>query len=230
ARATVEVLHALIERVGNQGVHTYADLRSYLPNVTQAQRRKRVLAAGLPNRPGIYVFRGPSGEVLYVGTAVDLRRRVSQYFNGADPRGRIKEMVALATGVDHVECAHPLEAGVRELRMLAAHAPPYNRRSRFPHRRLVQAAVDLVEHPRAREAELQVRAGLAYGTVLAINGDYFGNPVNLAARLVAVASPRQILAASELHNRLPDWPATAHGPLTLKGFDAPVTAFELHAR
>lgn len=120
ARATVDVLHALIERVGNQGVHTFADLRSYLPNVTPAQRRKRVLADGLPHRPGIYVFRGPSGEVLYVGTAVDLRRRVSQYFNGADPRGRIKEMVNLATGVDHVECAHPLEAGVRELRMLAA--------------------------------------------------------------------------------------------------------------
>ncbi|ORB46803.1 hypothetical protein BST40_17290 [Mycobacterium persicum] len=132
ARATVDVLHALIERVGNQGVHTFADLRSYLPNVSPAQRRKRVLAHGLPHRPGIYVFRGPSGEVLYVGTAVDLRRRVSQYFNGADPRGRIKEMVTLATAVDHVECAHPLEAGVRELRMLAAHAPPYNRRSRFP--------------------------------------------------------------------------------------------------
>ncbi len=134
ARATVDVLHALIERVGNQGVHTYADLRSYLPDVTPAQRRKRVLADGLPHRPGVYLFRGPSGEVLYVGTAVDLRRRVSQYFNGADPRGRMKEMVTLAGAVDHVECAHSLEAGVRELRMLAAHAPPYNRRSRFPHR------------------------------------------------------------------------------------------------
>ena len=41
ARATVDVLHALIERVGNQGVHTYADLRAYLPDVTPAQRRKR---------------------------------------------------------------------------------------------------------------------------------------------------------------------------------------------
>ena len=132
ARATVEVLHALIERVGNQGVHTYADLRSYLPDVTPAQRRKRMLADGLPHRPGIYLFRGPSGEVLYIGTAVDLRRRVSQYFNGTDPRGRMKEMVTLAGAVDHVECAHSLEAGVRELRMLAAHAPPYNRRSRFP--------------------------------------------------------------------------------------------------
>ena len=134
ARATVDVLHALIERVGNQGVHTYADLRSYLPDVTPAQRRKRVLADGLPHRPGVYLVRAPSGEVLYVGTAVDLRRRVSQYFNGADPRGRMKEMVALAGAVDHVECAHALEAGVRELRLLAAHAPPYNRRSRFPQR------------------------------------------------------------------------------------------------
>ncbi|CAM3387583.1 DEDD exonuclease domain-containing protein [Mycobacterium colombiense] len=134
ARATVDVLHALIERVGNQGVHTYADLRSYLPDVTPTQRRKRVLAEGLPRRPGVYLFRGPSGEVLYVGTAVDLRRRVSQYFTGADPRGRMKEMVALAGAVDHVECAHALEAGVRELRLLAAHAPPYNRRSKFPRR------------------------------------------------------------------------------------------------
>ncbi|OBJ10652.1 hypothetical protein A5624_15010 [Mycobacterium sp. 1482292.6] len=134
ARATVDVLHALIERVGNQGVHTYADLRAYLPDVTPAQRRKRVLAEGLPRRPGVYLFRGPSGETLYIGTAVDLRRRVGQYFTGADPRGRMKEMVALAESVDHVECAHALEAGVRELRLLAAHAPPYNRRSRFPHR------------------------------------------------------------------------------------------------
>jgi class 3 adenylate cyclase len=95
---------------------------------------------------------------------------------------------------------------------------------------LVQAAVDLVEHPKARDEGLDVRAGLAFGTVLAINGDYFGNPVNLAARLVATAAPCQILADSALHERLPDWPAVAHGPLTLKGFDAPVTAFELHSR
>jgi DNA polymerase-3 subunit epsilon len=134
ARATVDVLHALIARVGNQGVHTYSELRAYLPNVSNSQRAKRTLAHGLPHRPGVYLFRGPAAEVLYVGTATNLRRRVSQYFTGADPRARIKEMVGLATGVDHVECAHGLEAGVRELRLLAAHAPPYNRRSRYPRR------------------------------------------------------------------------------------------------
>jgi len=92
---------------------------------------------------------------------------------------------------------------------------------------LVKAATDLVDHPRAREEGLQVRAGLAYGSVLAINGDYFGNPVNLAARLVAAAAPGQILADSALRDELPDRPAVAHGPLTLKGFDEPVTAFDL---
>lgn len=134
ARATVEVLHALIGRVGNQGVTTFGDLQAYLPGVSNAQRSKRVLAQRLPRTPGVYIFRGPTAEALYIGTAVDLRRRVGQYFTGADPRGRMKEMVALATAVDHVECSHALEAGVRELRLLAAHAPPYNRRSRFPHR------------------------------------------------------------------------------------------------
>ncbi|MCX4098730.1 DEDD exonuclease domain-containing protein [Nocardia sp. alder85J] len=134
ARATVDVLHALIERVGNLGVHSLAELIGYLPEVTRRQRAKRHLAADLPATPGVYLFRGPGDEVLYIGTAVNLRRRVHSYFTGSDTRTRMREMVALATRVDHVECAHGLEAGVRELRLLVAHTPPYNRRSKFPRR------------------------------------------------------------------------------------------------
>ena len=134
ARATVDVLHSLLERVGNLGVHSLEELLAFLPEVTAAQRRKRGLAAHLPHTPGVYLFRGPSDEVLYVGTASDLRRRVRSYFTGSETRRRIREMVGLSVRVDHVECAHPLEASVRELRLLAAHAPPYNRRSKFPHR------------------------------------------------------------------------------------------------
>ncbi|MFT3715491.1 MAG: DEDD exonuclease domain-containing protein [Gordonia sp. (in: high G+C Gram-positive bacteria)] len=133
ARATVEVFHRLLERVGNQGVRTYRDLTRYLPRASPAVRAKRSLATGLPHRPGVYLFRGPSDEVLYVGTARDLQRRVSNYFSG-DTRPRIGEMVALAQRVDHIECAHALEAGIRELTLLAAHKPAYNRRSRNPHK------------------------------------------------------------------------------------------------
>ncbi|ULE32075.1 adenylate/guanylate cyclase domain-containing protein [Mycobacterium sp. IDR2000157661] len=94
---------------------------------------------------------------------------------------------------------------------------------------LAKVAVDLVEHPRARDAGLQVRAGLGYGRVLAIGGDYFGTAVNLAARLVGAASPGQILAGPDVYGQLPDWPAAALEPLSLKGFDAAVAAYDLHA-
>ncbi|HEU0190929.1 MAG TPA: adenylate/guanylate cyclase domain-containing protein [Mycobacterium sp.] len=92
---------------------------------------------------------------------------------------------------------------------------------------LVEAAVDLVSHSKAREFGLRVRAGLGFGEVLAIGGDYFGNPVNLAARLVAAAEPGQILAAADVREKLPGWSATALDPLPLKGFDEPVTAYDL---
>ncbi|MBB5906787.1 DEDD exonuclease domain-containing protein [Actinoalloteichus hymeniacidonis] len=134
ARATVNVLHGLLERVGGVGVQSLEELLDYLPEVTSAQRRKRELAADLPHAPGVYLFRGPREEVLYVGTAVDLRRRVRQYFTASESRARVREMVAIAERVDVVECAHSLEAEVRELRLLAAHRPRYNRRSTTPHR------------------------------------------------------------------------------------------------
>jgi DNA polymerase III subunit epsilon len=132
ARATVDVFHALLERVGSLGVQTLEELLDYIPEVTAEQRRKRSMAAHLPSEPGVYLFRGPREEVLYVGTATDLRRRVRQYFTASETRRRLREMVALATRVDHVVCAHPLEAQVRELRLIAAHKPAYNRRSKNP--------------------------------------------------------------------------------------------------
>ncbi len=137
ARATVEVLHRLLERVGNLGVQSLEELlalaRESAPHrPTQRQRQKRVLAEGVPAAPGVYLFRGPRDEVLYVGTSGDLKRRVRSYFTAGERRRRVRDMVALAERVDTVVCAHALEAAVRELRLIAAHRPRYNRRSKRP--------------------------------------------------------------------------------------------------
>jgi DNA polymerase-3 subunit epsilon len=134
AKATVDVLHGLIERLGSHHVHTLGDAIEFAKAVTPTQRRKRHLAEGLPHAPGVYVFRGGDERALYVGTSKDIATRVRSYFTASEKRARIGEMLAAATRVEAVACAHSLEAEVRELRLIAAHAPPYNRRSKYPER------------------------------------------------------------------------------------------------
>ena len=134
ARATVDVLHGLLERVGPLGVQSLDELRTFTAQVSEAQRRKRHLAEHLPSAPGVYVFRDAAGRPLYVGKSKDIRSRVRHYFVASELRSRMAEMVGLADRVDAMVCAHDLEAEVRELRMIAEHKPPYNRRSRFPER------------------------------------------------------------------------------------------------
>jgi DNA polymerase-3 subunit epsilon len=132
ARATVDVLHGLMERLGGLGVHTLEELQTFSTRVSQAQRRKRHLAETLPRAPGVYLFSDDRDTVLYVGTSRDLQRRVRTYFTASETRTRMGEMVGLATKVSGIPCATPLEARVRELRLIAAHKPQYNRRSRSP--------------------------------------------------------------------------------------------------
>lgn len=134
AQATVDVLHGLIARLGGHRVHTLGDAIEFTRAVTPVQRRKRHLAEGLPRGPGVYIFRAADDRPLYVGTSRDIAARVRTYFTAAEKRARISEMLAAAERVEAVECAHALEAEVRELRLIAAHAPPYNRRSKFPER------------------------------------------------------------------------------------------------
>lgn len=132
AQATVDVLHALIARVGNLGVQTLEELMSYSGRVAPATRRKRFLADSMPSAPGVYIFKDHTGRPLYVGTSVDIRRRTRTYFTSSETRRRMSEMVGLAESITPIVCATRLEAQVRELRLIATHKPSYNRRSRHP--------------------------------------------------------------------------------------------------
>lgn len=144
ARATVDVLHGLLERVGSLGVDTLEEVLNYSGRVTDAQRRKRTLADDLPDAPGVYVFADERGESLYVGKSTSIRTRVRNYFTASEKRTRMAEMVALADSVTPIVCATPLEASVRELRLIAERKPRYNRRSRFPERgRWLKLTVEL---------------------------------------------------------------------------------------
>jgi len=134
ARATVDVLHGLLSRVGSLGVVTLEELSTFSSRISSAQRRKRHLAQGLPSAPGVYLFKDTAGRVLYVGTSQNIQQRVRTYFTASEQRTRMAEMVAIAASVTPVVCETTLEAQVRELRLIAEHKPRYNRRSLNPER------------------------------------------------------------------------------------------------
>ncbi|MEX0658126.1 MAG: DEDD exonuclease domain-containing protein [Egibacteraceae bacterium] len=134
ARATVEVLHGLLERAGPFGVVTDEDLVEFAHvRNTPLYKARKPLADGLPHAPGVYAFRSASGELLYVGKATDLRARVRSYFGG-DDRRRITDLLREAAAIDHWVTPTPLEAAVREVRLIGRHRPRYNRRSTMPGR------------------------------------------------------------------------------------------------
>jgi DNA polymerase-3 subunit epsilon len=131
ARATVDVFHGILDRLGSFGVTTLEDLKSFTNRITDAQRKKRFLAEGLPNSPGVYIFRDSHNEPLYIGTTRNLRTRVRSYFTAAETRKRILDMVSLAERLDFIETPTIIEAEVRELRLIAEKQPRFNRRSKF---------------------------------------------------------------------------------------------------
>jgi len=136
ARATVDLLHALLSRIGNQSVHTVEDLLQFSYTISKTRRSKRTWADDLPEGSGVYFFVRDSEnrrQYLYVGTSKHIRRRVATYFTPAESRRRMEEMVSLATGVEAVACHTALEAAIVELRLITGYQPPYNRRSKQPH-------------------------------------------------------------------------------------------------
>ena len=90
----------------------------------------------------------------------------------------------------------------------------------------VASAEDLVTAARVRG--LQARAGVATGTVLALDGDYFGPVVNLAARLVALGDAGDVLVSESVVEWLGDRrESETLGPQQIRGFDEPVTVARL---
>ncbi len=196
ARATVDVLHGLMARLGNLGVHTLEELQTFSARVTSAQRRKRHLAEQLPHAPGVYLFEDDRGRVLYVGTSRDLRTRVRTYFTASETRTRMGEMVGLAERVRGIECATPLEAEVRELRLIAEHKPRYNRRSRFPER---VHWIKLTREPWPRLSLVRV--------VLDDDADYLGPYSSKRAAERSVAALHEAFPIRQCGGRMPKVPA-----------------------
>ena len=80
----------------------------------------------LPTKPGVYLFKGASGDVLYVGKAKNLKSRVAQYFSGQDTRVQLPFLISEAQDLDYVVVQTELESLFLENTLIKQYTPPYN--------------------------------------------------------------------------------------------------------
>jgi len=120
ARATVDVLHGLFERVGTEGVTTYEELRSYSARISAIQRRKRYLADAVPPVAGVYVHLDDQGEVIHVDRADDVHAQVRRLVTSPSLPRRQLDLLAVTERIAVIAAATPLEAQVRQIRLQAA--------------------------------------------------------------------------------------------------------------
>jgi excinuclease ABC subunit C len=118
----------------------------------------------LPNGPGVYRMFDHAGDVLYVGKAKNLKKRVSSYARGIAHTGRVARMIAETANMEFVTTATETEALLLESNLIKQLRPRYNVLLRddksFPYILLSKdhAAPQLAKHRGARQRP----------------GDYFG--------------------------------------------------------
>ncbi|NMC40969.1 MAG: GIY-YIG nuclease family protein, partial [Bacteroidales bacterium] len=79
----------------------------------------------LPHKPGVYQFLDSSGTIIYIGKAIDLRKRVSSYFS-KNQSGKTSVMLKKAVQLRHIVTDNESDALLLENNLVKKHQPRYN--------------------------------------------------------------------------------------------------------
>ncbi len=89
------------------------------------QNDRKKLYSKLPDTPGVYLMKNARGKIIYVGKAVNLKRRVSSYFTRPHDT-RIEQLVTDIRKIDHEKTDTALEALILEATLIKRHQPFFN--------------------------------------------------------------------------------------------------------
>lgn len=80
----------------------------------------------LPSKPGVYIMRDKNDAIIYVGKAVSLKNRVSQYFRKTNKTVRIQRMVSLIDHFEYIVVDNEAEALILECNLIKKNMPKFN--------------------------------------------------------------------------------------------------------
>jgi DNA polymerase III subunit epsilon len=207
--ATAFIWRALLPELERLGIHGWGELKLWLEQPTKSPRRTKLVypfsaerRRALPDRPGIYRFVRKSGDVLYVGKAASLKKRVASHFTS---RGRTTERaLEMLTQVHDIrvsETASVLEAALAETDEIKRLDPPYNQQLRGGERSAWFASRDLgeaVATPDERHRIGPLPAERALSSLAALSALVAGEAASPRLLAMSLAVPMTALPEPEL--------------------------------
>src|SRR5919204_6761672 len=145
------------------GLRSFYGLAGQQPNLVHVAEKRESLSEQrrrLPDHPGVYLFKGSDGEVLYVGKARSIRKRVASHFSGPH-RGGL-DFIDQVGSIDFLVTENEAEALLAEQQFIKRHRPRFNIRLRddksYPY---IGVSLD-EEFPRVYFTRERHRSGRAY--------------------------------------------------------------------
>ena len=80
----------------------------------------------LPNKPGVYIMHDKEDNIIYVGKAISLKKRVRQYFRKNNKTARIERMVSLIDHFEYIVTDNEAEALILECNLIKKNSPKFN--------------------------------------------------------------------------------------------------------
>ena len=80
----------------------------------------------IPNNPGCYLFKNEKDNIIYIGKAKDLKKRVKSYFQKKDFDVKTQSMISHVVSVDFLVTSNEVEAFILENNLIKKHQPHYN--------------------------------------------------------------------------------------------------------
>jgi DNA polymerase-3 subunit epsilon len=147
--ASAFIWQALLPALAAAAIHTWDDLKAWLGTKAPPRTRRTyplpaTVRRALPDGPGVYRMLRSNGDVLYVGKAASLKKRVASHFTqAARTTERALEMLTQVQSLQVSETASVLEAALLETDEIKRLDPPYNVQLRQEDRRVWFARADL---------------------------------------------------------------------------------------